>query len=130
VTGHRARDDSEVDVASGVATVWVPVDDMDRAVAFYGTTLGLDVGMTSPDWSEVDAGGLTIGLNAREETASHADGGAVISFTPDSSIDEEVSRLSEQGVEFTGGISDHPWGRIAPFKDSEGNDLQFYAPPA
>jgi predicted enzyme related to lactoylglutathione lyase len=41
-----------------------------------------------------------------------------------------VAGLQDDGVEFTGGISDHPWGRIAPFKDSEGNDLQFYAPPS
>ena len=117
-------------MAGGVASVWVPVADMDRAVRFYGETLGLDVTSTSEDWSEIDAGGLMIGLNAREETSAHADGGAVISFQPDGSIDEEVRRLTEAGVEFTGGISDHEWGRIAPFKDSEGNDLQFYAPPA
>ena len=53
----------------------------------------------------------------------------MITFTPEGSIDEEVSRLQSAGVTFTGGISDHPWGRIAPFKDTEGNDLQFYAPP-
>jgi len=41
----------------------------------------------------------------------------------------EVQRLRDLGVNFTGGISDHEWGRIAPFKDSEGNDLQLYAPP-
>ena len=117
-------------MASGVASVWVPVDDMDRAVSFYGQTLGLEVTSTSPVWSEIEANGLMIGLNAREGTARHADGGAVISFQPDGSIDEEVSRLREAGVEFTGDISDHEWGRIAPFKDSEGNDLQFYAPPA
>lgn len=46
------------------------------------------------------------------------------------SIDEEVSRLVFAGVEFTGEISDHPWWRIAVFKDFEGNDLQFDAPPA
>jgi predicted enzyme related to lactoylglutathione lyase len=117
-------------VASGVATVWVPVDDMDRAVEFYGRTLGLEVTSTSPDWSEVDAGGLTIGLNAREETSRGAGGGAVVSFQPEGGIEAEVTRLREAGVEFTGGISEHPWGRIAPFRDSEGNDLQFYAPPA
>ncbi|WP_432564932.1 VOC family protein [Kineococcus sp. SYSU DK003] len=122
--------DEEDDVASGVASVWVPVDDMDRAVRFYGQTLGLQVKSTSEVWSEVDAGGLMIGLNAREGTAEHADGGAVISFQPDGGIDAEVERLQQAGVEFTGGISDHEWGRIAPFKDSEGNDLQFYAPPA
>ncbi|PRY13550.1 VOC family protein [Kineococcus rhizosphaerae] len=117
-------------MASGVATVWVPVDDMDRAVAFYGQTLGLDVTSTSPDWSEIDAGGLMIGLNGREETATRSAGGAVISFQPDGGLDDEVARLKDAGVEFTGPISDHEWGRIAPFKDSEGNDLQFYAPPA
>jgi predicted enzyme related to lactoylglutathione lyase len=116
-------------MAKAVATVWVPVDDMDRALAFYGDTLNLDVTKTTPEWSEVDAGGLTIGLNAREGTAAHADGGAVITFSPEGSIDDEVERLRSAGVDFPGGISDHPWGRIAPFKDSEGNDLQFYGPP-
>jgi predicted enzyme related to lactoylglutathione lyase len=116
-------------MAKSVAAVWVPVDDMQRALGFYRDTLGFQVEKTTEDWSEVDAGGLTIGLNAREGTAAHADGGAVITFTPEGSIDDEVSRLQSAGVSFTGGISDHPWGRIAPFKDSEGNDLQFYAPP-
>ena len=60
----------------------------------------------------------------------HADGGAVISFTPDGDIEAEVERLKGEGVRFTGDISDHEWGRIVTFKDSEGNDLQLYAPPA
>ena len=40
-----------------------------------------------------------------------------------------VERLRERGVEFAGEISEHPWGRIVPFKDPDGNDLQLYAPP-
>ena len=117
-------------MASGVATVWLPVTDMARAVAFYGTTLGLDVKQQGDDWSEIDANGLMIGLNARESAQQGSGGGAVISFQPDSGIDDEVARLKDDGVQFSGEISDHPWGRIAPFKDSEGNDLQFYAPPS
>ena len=116
-------------MADGVASVWVPVDDMDRARAFYRDTLGLPEGKVTDDWSEFDANGLMIGLNAREGTG-HSHGGAVITFQPDGGIDEEVQRLQGAGVEFPGGISEHPWGRIAPFRDSEGNDLQFYAPPA
>ena len=81
------------------------------------------------DWFEIDANGLPIGVNAREE-ASCVGGGAVITFDPDGTIDDEVSRLTDAGVEFTGAISDHPWERIAPFIDSEGNDVRFYAPPA
>jgi catechol 2,3-dioxygenase-like lactoylglutathione lyase family enzyme len=37
-------------MAQGVATVWVPVSDMDRAVAFYRDTLGLEVKSQSDDW--------------------------------------------------------------------------------
>ena len=116
-------------MASGVASVWVPVDDMDRARAFYRDTLGLPEGKVTEDWSEFDANGLMIGLNAREGTG-HSHGGAVITFQPDGDIEAEVAGLQAKGVEFTGGIADFPWGRLAPFKDSEGNDLQFYAPPS
>ena len=117
-------------MAAGVAAVWVPVTDMDRAVGFYRDVLGLQVGMQQADWSEIDANGLKLGLNAREGASKSSDGGAVVTFQPEGSIDDEVEELRGKGVDFTGGISDHEWGRIAPFKDSEGNDLQFYAPPS
>ncbi|EXG81484.1 VOC family protein [Cryptosporangium arvum] len=116
-------------MATGVASVWVPVDDMERAVGFYRDVLGLELTDQQPQWSELDAGGLRIGLNAREGVSQHADGGAVISFRPDDDLESEVDRLRGAGVRFTGDISDHEWGRIVPFKDSEGNDLQLYAPP-
>lgn len=115
-------------MVNGVATVWLPVTDMDRAVGFYRDVLGLSVSMTDPQWSEVEADGLTIGLNARETAGGQ--GGAVISFRPESAdLETEVATLTDAGVRFTGQISDHDWGRIAPFQDSEGNDLQLYAPP-
>jgi predicted enzyme related to lactoylglutathione lyase len=104
---------------------------MARALQFYSETLQLDVTMRGEDWSTVDAGGVMIGLNARETATGNSGGGAVISFQPeDGDIDSEVERLRSAGVEFTGGISEHSWGRIAPFRDPEGNDLQFYAPPS
>ena len=116
-------------MATGVAAIWVPVTDMQRAVTFYRDALGLTIKSQSDDWSEVDAGGVLLGLNGREQASSGSEGGAVVSFQPDGDIDSEVERLRGNGVEFTGGISDHEWGRIAPFKDTEGNDLQIYAPP-
>ncbi len=117
-------------MVKGVATVWVPVEDMGRALAFYRDTLGLDVGMEDSDWCELDAGGITIGLNARENTHAGAGGGAVISFQPEGSIEDELERISARGgASIKGDISEYPWGRILPFKDSEGNDLQLYSPP-
>ncbi|MPY11006.1 VOC family protein [Arthrobacter bussei] len=117
-------------MAKGVATVWVPVEDMDRALAFYRDTLGLDVSMQEDEWAEIDAGGLTIGLNAREDTHGGAGGGAVISLEPEGSIEDELERIAARGgASVEGDISEYPWGRILPFKDSEGNDLQLYSPP-
>ena len=113
----------------GVAAVWVPVRDMSRAVDFYRDTLGLKVNSTQDEWSDLEANGLKIGLNAREEVHG-SEGGAVITFEPEGGIDEAVEELRGKGVEFSGGISDHEWGRIAPFKDSEGNDLQLFEPPS
>jgi predicted enzyme related to lactoylglutathione lyase len=109
----------------GIATVWLPVTDMDRAVTFYRDSLGLDV--IERDWSEVTAGDQRIGLNEGESPAG--DGGAVIAFGVDD-IDSTVEELNGNGVEFTDDVSAHPWGKIAPFKDPDGNDLQLYAPPS
>ena len=117
-------------MASGVATVWMPVEDMSRAVQFYGQTLGLSLMSEGDDWSELDANGVMIGLNAREDAQSGGNGGAMLTLQPDGSLYDEVLRLSEAGVKFSGEVSTHSWGRIASFKDSEGNDLQLFEPPA
>ena len=113
----------------GISTVWLPVTDMQRAVAFYGDTLGLQVTEHDGDWTEVKADGLTIGLNGSESESPSGDGGAVIAFSPDGELEDEVQRLKEADVDFPDGISEHPWGRIVPFKDPDGNDLQLYTPP-
>ena len=111
----------------GIATVWLPVSDMERAVSFYRDSLGLEVVEHDGDWTEVTAGDQRIGLNEGESPAG--DGGAVIAFDVDD-IAATVESLQGDGVEFAGEVSEHPWGKIAPFKDSEGNDLQLYAPPS
>jgi predicted enzyme related to lactoylglutathione lyase len=113
----------------GVAAVWLPVTDMDRAISFYGETLGLRSTERDSDWSAFDANGLMIGLNGSQEESPHGDGGALVAFQPEGELEDEVERLRGAGVEFPDGISEHPWGRIVPFKDPDGNDLQLYSPP-
>jgi predicted enzyme related to lactoylglutathione lyase len=112
----------------GVAAVWLPVTDMDRAVAFYGETLGFDVKDRDSDWSALDANGLMLGLNGSSQETPHGDGGAAVAFQPEGGLEDEVDRLKAAGVEFPDGISEHPWGRIVTFKDPDGNDLQLYTP--
>ena len=114
---------------TGVATVWLPVTDMQRAVSFYSDKLGLTVSQQEDEWAELEADGLKIGLNARDEESPGAEGGAVVAFRPDAELEQAVKDLGGQGVEFTGGISEHPWGRIANFTDPDGNALQLFTSP-
>ena len=108
----------------------MPEGEDEDAVRFYGDTLGLSVQERDGDWAEVDANGLTIGLNGRDSEQPGREGGAVIAFRPDGSIDEAVEQLKGKGVDFAGGITDQPWGRIAAFHDPDGNVLELYEPPS
>ena len=82
----------------GVAVVWMPVQDVGRAKNFYQDTLGLQITKEDGDWVEVDANGLTIGLNGREPEGAGSEGGPVVTFQPEGSLEETVSNLKEQGV--------------------------------
>ncbi len=113
----------------GVAVVWMPVQDTERAKGFYRDTLGLQITNEDGEWAEVDTNGLTIGLNGREPSGAESTGGTVVTFRPQGSLEQAVGNLQKRGVEVPAGISEHPWGRVATFKDSEGNDLQLYEPP-
>ncbi len=112
------------------STVWLPVGDLDSAVRFYCETLGLQERQRENAWAEVEADGLRIGLNAHEQERPGGAGGAVIAFQPEEKLERAVEQLRAQGVEFPSEISEHPWGRVATFKDPSGNDLQLYEPPA
>ncbi|MEJ2869103.1 VOC family protein [Actinomycetospora sp. OC33-EN08] len=117
-------------MAIGIATVWVPVNDMKRAVTFYRDVLELRLTSEGDQWTEFDANGLTIGLNAYENAQVADEGGAVITFQPEGTLEEARDTIRSRGADVQDDISDHSWGRILPFRDTEGNDLQFYTPPA
>jgi len=44
----------------------MPVQDIERPKGFYMDTLGLQITNEDGEWAEVDANGLTIGLNGRQ----------------------------------------------------------------
>ena len=112
----------------GIATVWLPVSDMDRALQFYAETLGLDIEQQEDDWSLVHAGSVSIGLNGRDEEHSGGEGGAVIAFRPSEDIEDAVEALRDEGVDIAGEVTEHPWGKVATFRDPDGNELQLYEP--
>ena len=115
-------------MVKGVVNVWVPVEDVERALNFYQNILGFSVIKQDGPWAEVDANGLNIGLNGREPWGAQAGGGPVITFQPEAGLEAAVEELKDKGVDFPAEISEHEWGHVATFKDSEGNDLQLYEP--
>ena len=110
----------------GISVVWLPVSDMDKALEFYGDTLGLDIEQQEDDWSLVVAGAVRIGLNGRDSEHSGGEGGAVIAFAVSEDIEGSVEELRAAGVEIAGDVSEHPWGKVATFLDPDGNELQLF----
>ena len=117
-------------MVKGVANVWVPVEDIKRALDFYRDILGFPVIKQDGSWAEIDANGFNIGLNGREPQGTQVQGDPIITFQPEAGLKAAVEELKGKGVEFPAQISEHEWGRVATFKDSEGNDLQLYEPPS
>lgn len=107
----------------------VQVNDLDRAVKFYTEALGLSCRVKADEWAGITVGDAEIHL--------YIDGGVTegVEFYVDD-IDVEVARLREKGVEFISGmdkpsavrideanITEFPFGRLAYFRDPEGNEL-------
>ena len=62
---------------------------------------------------------------------TQAEGQSDVDFQhAEGSLEEAVEELKSRGVEFPTEISEHDWGRVATFTDSEGNDLRLYEPPS
>jgi extradiol dioxygenase family protein len=108
---------------SRVDFIAMPVEDLGRADAFYGETLGLTRNpKTSGDrWVEYETGNLTVALSTF--------GGGVALGVKD--IAQARGDLEQQGVEFAMETFDSGVCHGAPFADPDGNRLQLhhrYAP--
>ena len=104
----------------------VPVQDMERAKAFYRDTLG----MHSPDWDapwpEIETGNVSLYLInpvslGREFVPHTADVALRVA-----DVAAAKAALEARGVEFDGNIRDTGVCRMALFRDSEGNQLMLH----
>ena len=115
-------------MVAGTSVVWLPVSDIDRSITFYRDQLGLNELQHEGEWAQLDANGLHLGLNARESPGRSRRGRDRVSARERARVGRP--ELRDGGVDIPGDISEHPWGRVATFKDPDGNDLQLYEPPA
>ncbi len=124
----------EASIVSGVDFVSVPTRDLERAVAFYGTTLGLhrSVHMPERNFAEFETGNLTLSILNPERMG-------IGPFVANSNhialrVDDVAAAratLEERGVTFGGDIFDSGVCHMAFFADPDGNALLLhhrYAP--
>jgi predicted enzyme related to lactoylglutathione lyase len=118
---------------SGVDFVPLPTRDLEAAVEFYGTTLGLRRSVYHPErnFAEFETGNLTLNvLNAEKMGLPHNPNPNWVALHVD---DVETTResLEERGVKFDADTIDTGVCHMALFKDPDGNALMLhhrYAP--
>ena len=122
-------------LVSGVDFVSVPTRDLEAAVEFYGTTLGLYRSAYVPErhFAEFETGNVTLSIWNPEAMG--------IPFNPSPNpvalhVDDVAaarSELEQRGVAFNGDILDTSVCHMAFFADGDGNALMLhhrYAPRA
>ncbi len=118
---------------TGVDFVPIPTNDIERAVAFYGETLGLrrSVYMPERQYSEFETGNLTVSVvNFGAMGLPHVVNANAIALHVDD-VAAAREALEEQGVTFAGDTFDTGVCHMAFFHDPDGNALMLhhrYAP--
>jgi catechol 2,3-dioxygenase-like lactoylglutathione lyase family enzyme len=100
-----------------IAVVIIGVSDMQRAVDFYRSKLGLPLKFQTPTYSEFRTQGAVLALEKRD--AVQASGP---SFTlPSKNAKRDRGTLRRRKVKFWKELSQEPYGWVMMPKDSEGN---------
>lgn len=100
------------------------VSDMDKAIAFYRDTLGLEPKFQSPFWSEFNTGETTLALHpASDENPA----GSVQLGLGSEDLAGFYDRRADLGVQFTQPPTDMHGTRIARFRDVDGAEVSISA---
>jgi predicted enzyme related to lactoylglutathione lyase len=120
-------------IVTGVDFVAVPTNDLDAAVEFYGTTLGLTRSVYLPErnFAEFETGTVTLSVIVSEKfgLGYHPNHNALALQVQD--VHVARATLAERGVEFVGDTLDTGVCHMAFFADPDGNALMLhhrYAP--
>ena len=116
------------EIVTGVDFVTIPTEDLDAAVEFYGTTLGLERSVYRPErnFAEFETGAVTLSVVVAEKMG--------FDFAPTRNPlalhvdDVEAARttLESRGVEFAGDTFDTGVCHMAFFADPDGNALMLH----
>ncbi len=122
-------------LVTGVDFVGCPTKDLERAVSFYGETLGLprSVYLKERNYAEFETGNLTLSVYNPEAMGIpyHTTPNAIALHVDD--VEAARAELTERGVIFNGETFDTGVCHMAFFADPDGNALMLhhrYAPRA
>ena len=122
-------------LVTGVDFVGVPTRDLDAAVEFYGTTVGLprSVYLRERNYAEFETGNLTLSVfDAEGFGLEHKINPNAIALHVDD-VAQARGALERRGVQFAGEVLDTGVCHMAFFSDPDGNALMLhhrYAPRA
>ncbi len=103
--------------------VMVVVKDVKRSVAFYRDILGLKVGFESPEWTQLSANNIDLGLHPESEHLKVQPGGCQIGFFVQD-VQKAAADLKKKGVRFVMEPSKRDFGWLAVFSDPDGYHIQ------
>jgi predicted enzyme related to lactoylglutathione lyase len=110
-----------------IAFISYPVSNLDRAVKFYQKALGKKPLFHRKDWAEFDLDGQRLALQKISHPSKTELVGAVVYFLA-RPIEGFVFRLKEMDTPMIGSIEIYSYGKLARFKDPDGNILGLYEP--
>ena len=116
-------------IVTGVDFVSIPTQDLERAAAFYGETLGLRRSVHNPDrgFAEFETGNLTLSIiDPAKMGMEHKVGHNTIALHVED-VGQARATLEARGVAFHGETFDTGVCHMAFFNDSEGNDLMLHS---
>jgi predicted enzyme related to lactoylglutathione lyase len=122
-------------LVTGVDFVGLPTHDLEAAVDFYGSTLGLrrSVYLKDRNYSEFETGNLTLSVyDAEAMGLKHSTNGNAIALHVDD-VAAARAALEARGVQFAAETLDTGVCHMALFADPDGNALMLhhrYAPRA
>jgi predicted enzyme related to lactoylglutathione lyase len=116
------------DLVTGTDFVSLPTADIERAVEFYGTTLGLRRSAYRPDrnFAEFETGNLTLSIinPQRMGMEHHVSHNPIALHVQD--IEAARAELEQRGVTFMGETFDTGVCHMAFFADPDGNSLMLH----
>jgi len=112
-------------MSAKIAFISYPVSNLDKAVEFYQKVLGKEPLFHREDWAEFELGGQKLAL---QKSSSPGGIGATVYFLA-RPIEGFVFRLKEMDAMLEGNIEIHSYGKLARFRDPDGNILGLYEPP-